>query len=90
MAHEPEAPGTPPAAAHSAEARNWRAILLVALAVYAVLLVIVNSKQVSIDFVFFSAKTNFLVLILLSMGLGALIMWLLPRLLKRRHEHQAG
>jgi uncharacterized integral membrane protein len=89
MAHEPEAPGSAPGGAGPGAGRNWRAILLAALALYAVLLVIVNSKQVSVDFVFFSAKTSVLVLILLSMGLGALIMWQLPRLLRRRH-HQSG
>jgi len=67
---------------------SWKAILLAALGVYALLLIIVNSKRVDVNFVFFHAKTRVIFLVLLSMGLGALLMWLAPRMRqKRKQEH---
>jgi uncharacterized integral membrane protein len=58
---------------------SWKAIILAALGIYALLLIILNSKTVSLDFVFFSHKTRVIFLVLLSMALGALITWLVPR-----------
>ncbi len=52
-------------------------ILIAALAIYAVLLIVFNSKTVSVDFVFVTEKTRVIWLVLLSVALGALIMWLL-------------
>ncbi len=75
---EPQAP--PPA---ERQGWSWKAILLLALAVYAILLIIQNRKTVSVDFVVFTEKTRVVWLVLLSIGLGALIMWLLPRLRRR-------
>ena len=55
----PEKQGTP-----------WTLIVIGVLAIYAVLLVILNSSQVNISFVFFSARISKLVLILLVLGIG--------------------
>jgi uncharacterized integral membrane protein len=63
---------------------SWKTILLAILGIYALILIILNSKQVKIDFVFFHARTRVFVLVLLSMALGALIMWLIPRLRRRK------
>jgi uncharacterized integral membrane protein len=63
---------------------SWKAILLAALGIYALLLIIQNSKHVSVSFVFFSQKTRVIYLVLLCMALGALITWLIPRM---RHGH---
>jgi uncharacterized integral membrane protein len=65
---------------------SWKTIALVALGIYALLLIILNSKSVSVDFVFVSQKTRVIFLVLLSVALGALIMWLVPRTGKRRKE----
>jgi len=62
------------------------AILVAALAIYALLLIILNRKKVSVDFVFFSAQTRVLWLVVLSIALGALIMWLIPRMRRRRRR----
>ena len=59
---------------------SWKAIILAALGIYALLLIILNAKTVSLDFVFFSHKTRVIFLVLLSMALGALIVWLVPRM----------
>jgi uncharacterized integral membrane protein len=65
---------------------SWKVILLAALGIYALLLIILNAKTVSVDFVFFSHKTRVVFLVLLSMALGALIMWFVPRKRRGRKE----
>jgi uncharacterized integral membrane protein len=65
---------------------SWKAIVLVALGIYALLLIILNSKKVSVDFVFVSQRTRVIWLVLLSMALGALIAWLVPRMRRGRKE----
>lgn len=63
---------------------SWRTIVVVLLAIYAFLLLILNSGRVKVDFVFFDARASVFVLVLISIGLGALIMWLAPHILDRR------
>ena len=65
---------------------SWKTIALAALGIYALLLIILNAKTVSLDFVFFSHKTRVVFLVLLSMALGALIMWLVPRMRHGRKQ----
>jgi uncharacterized integral membrane protein len=48
----------------------WRLIIFGALALYAVLIALLNKEQVDISFVFFSTKISKLVLILLCLGIG--------------------
>jgi uncharacterized integral membrane protein len=69
---------------------SWKAIILAALGIYALLLIIFNSKTVSVDFVFVSQQTRLIYLVLLSMALGALIMWLVPRMRHRRKVKQSA
>jgi uncharacterized integral membrane protein len=64
----------------------WRAILGVAAAIYALIFLFLNTDQVQISFVFFKAETSLLVLILLSMGLGALIALFGPAYWRRRQR----
>ena len=68
---------------------SWKAIILAALGIYALLLIVFNSKTVSVDFVFASRQTRVIYLVLLSMALGALIMWLVPRIRQRRKAKQS-
>ena len=68
---------------------SWRVILLLALGIYAVLLIVFNSKTVSLNFVVVTEKTRVIWLVLLSIALGALIMWLLPRIRRRRKTSRA-
>jgi uncharacterized integral membrane protein len=49
---------------------TWSLILFGALAVYAVLLVLLNDEKVDVSFVFFTAEISLLVLILLCLGIG--------------------
>ena len=67
---------------------SWKAIVLGALGIYAILLIVLNSKQVSVNFVFFSGQTRLIWLVLLCMAVGGLIMALIPRWRRRRRtEH---
>ena len=54
------------------------------LAVYAVLIVLLNRKQVEVSFVFFSAEISLLVLILLCVGIGFAAGYLFEQLRERR------
>ena len=69
---------------------SWKVILLAALAIYAVLLIVFNSKTVSVNFVFVTEKTRVIWLVLLSVALGALIMWLLPRIRRQRNRSRTA
>jgi uncharacterized integral membrane protein len=64
----------------------WRAILGAAAVIYAVIFLLLNTDQVSVSFVFFTATTSLLFLILLSMGLGALIALFVPAYWRRRQR----
>jgi len=48
----------------------WSLILVAVLAVYALLIVLLNREEVEISFVFFSTRISKLVLILLCLGIG--------------------
>ena len=62
----------------------WRLILFGALAVYGVLIILFNRKQVDVSFVFFSAQISLLVLILLCLGIGFAAGYLFDQLRARR------
>lgn len=64
----------------------WRLIAFGALAVYAVLIVLLNRKQVDVSFVFFSAEISLLVLILLCVGIGFAAGYLFEELRDRRRR----
>ena len=67
----------------------WMLVLFAALALYAVLLVILNADQVEISFVFFSAEISLLVLILLCLGIGFAAGYVFDRLRERRSRTSA-
>ena len=82
---EPEQSQRPPA--RPADGKTdvpWRLIVFAALAVYAVLIVLLNRKQVDVSFVFFSAEISLLVLILLCVGIGFAAGYLFDELRGRR------
>jgi hypothetical protein len=62
----------------------WRLVLFGVLAVYAILIVLFNRKQVEVSFVFFSAEISLLVLILLCVGIGFAAGYLFDQLRDRR------
>ncbi len=64
----------------------WTMIVFGALAVYAVLIVLLNREEVEISFVFFSGQISKLVLILLCLGLGFVAGFLFDRWYARRKQ----
>ena len=64
----------------------WRLIIFGVLAVYAILIVLLNRKQVEVSFVFFSARISLLVLILLCVGIGFAAGYLFDQLRARRRS----
>jgi uncharacterized integral membrane protein len=71
---------TPPAE----QGTPWRLIVFALLALYAILIVLFNRKQVDVSFVFFSAQISLLVLILLCVGIGFAAGFLFDQIRKRR------
>jgi len=64
----------------------WSLIVFGVLAVYALLIVLLNREEVEIDFVFFDAQISKLVLILLCLGLGFAIGYVFDNLRERRRS----
>ncbi len=67
----------------------WTLVGFALLAVYAVLIVVLNREQVDISFVFFSTKISKLVLILLCLGIGFASGFLFDRWSQRRKSLSA-
>jgi uncharacterized integral membrane protein len=68
------------------DATPWRLIVFAVLAVYAILIVVFNRKQVEVSFVFFTAEISLLVLILLCVGIGFAAGYLFDQLRERRRS----
>ena len=62
----------------------WKLIVFGALAIYALLIVVFNRKQVEVSFVFFTTRISLLVLILLCVGLGFVVGYLFNQIRARR------
>ena len=74
--------GTTPAEKGS----TWKLVVFGVLAVYAVLIVLLNRDEVEVSFVFFSARISLLVLIILCVGLGFAAGYLFDQLRGRRRS----
>jgi hypothetical protein len=77
-------PPTPEPARAPEKETPWKLIAFGALAVYAILIVLFNRKQVDVSFVFFSAQISLLVLILLCVGIGFAAGYLFDQIRDRR------
>ena len=69
---------------------TWSLVLFAALAVYAVLLIILNDDKVDVSFVFFTAEISLLVLIVLCLGIGFAAGYLADRMRERRRARRAS
>jgi uncharacterized integral membrane protein len=69
---------------------SWRHIVFGALAVYALLLVILNANQVKVNFVLFSTQASLVVVLLLALALGFLAGFLFDTLRERRKRSAAS
>ena len=68
----------------------WKLIVFAVLAVYALLIIFLNRKQVEVSFVFFSAEISLLVLIVLCVGLGFAAGYLFEQLRDRRRQRSSA
>ena len=73
-----------PAPAARERAPSWKLVLFGVLAVYALLIVLLNRDQIEVHFVFFSTRISLLVLILLCEGLGFAAGYLFDQIRGRR------
>lgn len=62
----------------------WKLIVFGVLALYAILIVLLNRDQVEVSFVFFSTRISLLVLIVLCVGIGFAAGFLFDQLRDRR------
>lgn len=65
-------------------APTWKLVLFGALAVYALLIVVLNREEIEVSFVFFSAEISLLVLIVLCVGIGFAAGYLFEQIRGRR------
>ena len=72
-------------ASRSAQKRDtpWTLIVIGVLALYAVIVALLNSEKVKIDFLFFSASVRLLVLIFLCLGVGFVVGFFFDRYRQR-------
>ena len=68
----------------------WKLIVFAVLAVYVLLIIFLNRKQVEVSFVFFSARISLLVLILLCVGIGFAAGYLFEQLRDRRRQRASA
>ena len=74
--------GTTPAAPERAP--TWKLVVFGVLAVYAVLIVLLNRDEIEVSFVFFEARISLLVLIVLCVGIGFAAGYLFDQIRARR------
>jgi uncharacterized integral membrane protein len=81
---------SPSAQEHEAEKTHisWRIWIIVAIVIYGILFIVLNSKSVKISFVFFTAKTSVLIALILAAALG-FVAGLLTWRRRERREHKA-
>jgi uncharacterized integral membrane protein len=71
--------------------RLWAIVVaLVLIAAYVVAFVVKNDAEVDVHFIFFTARTSVIWLILLSLAIGIVGGLLLSQLYRRRRRHQPG
>ncbi len=92
MADEaPVQPGPPSSAGKPAKNDiPWRLVALGAVGLYALLLVILNARQVKVHFVVFTTQASLVVLLLVTLGVGFLAGFLFDTIRERRRREARG
>jgi uncharacterized integral membrane protein len=90
----PEPSGGAPSPAKSPSERKqgtpWGLIAIGVVAVYALIVALLNSEEVKVDFLFFSATVRLLFLIFLCLGAGFAVGFLFDRWRERKKRSQAA
>jgi uncharacterized integral membrane protein len=82
MAADPQ----PPETTTPKQGPPWRLIAFGVIAVYGVLLVLLNADTVNVNFVFFSAEASLVVLLLITLAVGFLAGFLFDTMRERRRR----
>ena len=67
----------------------WRLVALAVILVYGILFVILNSKEVSVSFVFFTPKVSLIVALVLALLIGFLAGYLFDTVRDRKRHERA-
>jgi uncharacterized integral membrane protein len=65
---------------------TWKLVVFGVLAVYAVLIVLLNRDEIEVSFVFFETRISLLVLIILCVGIGFAAGYLFEQIRGRRRR----
>jgi uncharacterized integral membrane protein len=84
VAEQSPAGAQPSSTKPSREGIPWRLIVLGAIGLYGLLLVILNAKQVNVNFVFFSTRASLVVVLIVALGVGFLGGFLFDTVRERR------
>jgi len=68
----------------------WTLIGFGVLALYAIVVALLNSEEVEVDFLFFSTRIRLLILIFLCLGVGFAAGFLVDRWRERRKKRSSG
>ncbi len=79
----------PPGRPGSKRDTPWGLILIGIAAAYAVIVALLNSEEVTVDFLFFSASVRLLFLIFLCLALGFVVGFFFDRWRERRKRSHA-
>jgi len=79
-------PPTPPAKRDT----PWTLIVFGVLALYAIIVALLNAEEVKVDFLFFSTRIRLLILIVLCLGVGFAAGFLVDRWRERRKRRSSA
>lgn len=68
----------------------WTLIVFGVLALYAIIVAVLNSEEVKVDFLFFSTRIRLLILIFLCLGVGFAAGFLVDRWRERRKKRSSA
>jgi len=66
--------------------RSWRFYAAIAVAIVALVLILQNSQEVEVDFIFATASTPLFFILIITFVLGALAGWLWPHVRRDRRR----
>lgn len=90
MADKSPSPSSPATTPGRDKGVSWRLIAFGALALYGLLLVVLNTEQVHVEFVFWDAEASLVVVLLLALAIGFLAGFLFDTLRDRRKRGGAS
>ncbi len=90
MADESPSPSSPSTVPGRGKGVSWRLIAFGAVALYGLLLVVLNTEQVHVEFVFWDAEASLVVVLLLALAVGFLAGFLFDTLRDRRKRGKAS